>query len=183
MDTKEKIFEITQRLIQQRGVNGFSFADIAKEIGIAKPSLHHHFATKTDLITRLMERYATQLKDYLGSLNQQSSLDKLHAYFELYRQNLDNERVCMGGILSAEALTLDPSIHPLLSRFFDYQQRWLTEVIKKGEEAGELKLKITAEQQASVIIASLQGALVVCRAAKDHTFFDHSIDAINEGLQ
>lgn len=185
MDMKDRIFEIAQRLIQQRGVNGFSYADIAKEVGVSKPSLHHHFATKTDLIARLMERYTGQLKEYLdnASRTHTSADEKLTAYFELYRQNLSNERVCMGGMLSAEALTLDPSIHPLLSRFFDYQQEWLTEVLKKGELSGELKLKETAEQQASVIIAALQGALVVSRAAKNSDFFEQSIQGLRSGLQ
>jgi TetR/AcrR family transcriptional repressor of nem operon len=32
--------------LQTRGYNGFTYADIAAELGIAKASLHHHFASK-----------------------------------------------------------------------------------------------------------------------------------------
>ena len=38
-----------ERLVQQRGFNGFSYADIAAELGITKASLHYHFASKADL--------------------------------------------------------------------------------------------------------------------------------------
>ncbi|WP_067982170.1 TetR/AcrR family transcriptional regulator [Neptuniibacter pectenicola] len=178
MNMKEKIFEIAQRLIQQRGVNGFSYADIAKEVGVSKPSLHHHFATKTDLIARLMERYTEQLTEYLESRTNLSAQEALNAYFNLYRQNIENERVCMGGMLSTEVLTLDPCIHPLLSRFFNYQQEWLTAILKKGQSDGELKLTKTAEQQACLIIAALQGALIISRAAGNSTFFNQSITGL-----
>lgn len=182
MDMKDRIFEIAQRLIQQRGVNGFSYADIAKEVGVSKPSLHHHFATKTDLIARLMERYTEQLVEYLESYSGASAQEALNAYFVLYQQNLENERACMGGMLSAEILTLDPSIHPLLSRFFSYQQEWLTAILEKGQSTEELNITKTAEQQACLIIAALQGALVISRAAGNSTFLDQSIAGLHSEL-
>lgn len=180
MDMKDRILEIAQRLIQQRGVNGFSYADIAKEVGVSKPSLHHHFATKTDLIARLMEQYTGQLVDYLKDAADRDvpAKQKLQAYCDLYRYSLDQERMCMGGMLSAEALTLDVSIHPLLGRFFDYQQQWLVEVLKAGEASGELKLAATAEQQASVMIATLQGSLMVSRASQNTVFFEQSVEGL-----
>lgn len=49
MDMREQILTSAQRLVQQRGFNGFSYADIADEVGIRKASLHHYFPTKTDL--------------------------------------------------------------------------------------------------------------------------------------
>ena len=49
MSTYENILRITDTLIQQRGFLGFSYADLEKEIGIRKASIHHHFPRKTDL--------------------------------------------------------------------------------------------------------------------------------------
>ena len=184
MDMKERILDIGQRLIQQRGVNGFSYADIAKEVGVAKPSLHHHFATKTDLVVRLMERYSEQLREYLASVsgNKESALDKLTAYCALYRTNLDGKRACMGGMLSAEANTLDPQVQPMLQRFFETQRQWLVQVLETGASAGELHLTGDAEAEACNIIASMQGALVVSRSAVDTTFFDLAERAILDRL-
>ncbi|MDE5249046.1 TetR/AcrR family transcriptional regulator [Klebsiella pneumoniae] len=49
MSTYDKILRLTDTLIQQRGFLGFSYADLEKEIGIRKASIHHHFPGKTDL--------------------------------------------------------------------------------------------------------------------------------------
>ena len=57
-DTATRMLDIAERLAQTRGFNGFSYSDIAAELGIAKASLHHHFATKADLGRALMQRYS-----------------------------------------------------------------------------------------------------------------------------
>ena len=55
--TAEKILDVSERLVQLRGYNAFSYADVAKAVGIRKASLHHHFATKADLGRALVVRY------------------------------------------------------------------------------------------------------------------------------
>lgn len=180
MEMKERILDIAQRLIQQRGINGFSYADIAKEVGVSKPSLHHHFATKTELVTRITEKYIEQLIACLDSIASRplSTKKKLQAYCDIYRASLDQNRVCMMGMLSAEAPVLDMSVHPLLERFFDYQQQWLIDLLKVGEASGEIALSVPAKQQASMIISTLQGALIVSRAPNKQHFFEDSVKGL-----
>ena len=43
------MLDAAERLVQVRGFNGFSYADIAAELQITEASLHYHFATKADL--------------------------------------------------------------------------------------------------------------------------------------
>jgi len=185
MDMKEHILDIAQRLIQRRGVNGFSYADIAKEIGISKASLHHHFATKTDLVSRLLDRYTAQLKAYLDSIEHGNgtAMDKVQAYVGLYRKTLDSDRICMGGMLSAEAITLDERIHPQLAHFFDLQRQWLVHVLEAGRASGELSATGPAAQDACTLIATLQGALVVSRSANSSEFFDQSAHGMVDRLR
>ena len=47
--TASRVLDVAERLVQVRGFNGFSYADIAAELHITKASLHYHFATKADL--------------------------------------------------------------------------------------------------------------------------------------
>ena len=49
IDTATVILDIAERLVQRRGFNGFSYADIAAELGITKASLHYHFPSKAEL--------------------------------------------------------------------------------------------------------------------------------------
>jgi TetR/AcrR family transcriptional repressor of nem operon len=50
------ILEVAERLVQRRGFNGFSHADVAEEVGTTKPALHDHFARKAELGAALIAR-------------------------------------------------------------------------------------------------------------------------------
>jgi AcrR family transcriptional regulator len=61
--TRDAILETAGRLFVERGYAGTSVRDIAAELGIANPSLYHHFPSKGDILAELLaeplERVAT----------------------------------------------------------------------------------------------------------------------------
>ena len=66
--TGRRALDVAERLVQTRGFNGFSYADIAEALGVTKASLHYHFPSKADLGQRLIERYeGLQDKKYLSA--------------------------------------------------------------------------------------------------------------------
>lgn len=184
MEMKEQILASAQRLVQQRGFNGFSYADIAAEVGIRKASLHHHFPSKTDLGVALIEEYSAQVD---GARTRISGLGlladaKLRAYVALFRATLDSERMCMGGMLASEWMTLDASMLPALKRFFARNTEWLTEILAGGVTQKQLELSGSAADHARVFLATLQGALLIARATGDYDGFDRSAALLISGL-
>lgn len=177
---KNKILDIAQRLVQERGINGFSYADVAKEVGVAKASLHHHFATKSDLVSHLIERYSGGLSEHLQNLSasSKSPTEKLVAFCNVYRASRECNRVCMGGILSAESAVLADVQHAKLKRFFDSQCEWLVGVLDEGVNSQEFLLYMSPERQARAIVTSLQGALMVSQTAVNNDYFDDSVSSI-----
>src|SRR5215470_9366346 len=67
--TTGRILDVAERLAQVRGFNGFSYADIAAEVGITKAALHYHFATKADLGEALIGRYAARFGEALAAID------------------------------------------------------------------------------------------------------------------
>jgi TetR/AcrR family transcriptional regulator, cholesterol catabolism regulator len=47
---REELNRIAARLFAQRGYQGTSLADLADSLGVQKPSLYHHIASKEDLL-------------------------------------------------------------------------------------------------------------------------------------
>src|SRR4029453_18493814 len=97
--TPSRILDVAERLVQLRGFNGFSYADVAEELGISKASLHYHFAGKAELGEALISRYASR---FTGSLDEIESrpIDapaKLAAYAKLYGDVLRRKRMCLCG--------------------------------------------------------------------------------------
>ena len=53
-DTRQRILDVAAKLFSENGFDGTSVRDIAAELGIANPSIYHHFKSKSDLLTELL---------------------------------------------------------------------------------------------------------------------------------
>jgi len=67
-DTRTAILDVAERLVQSRGFNGFSYADVAAELGITKAALHYHFRGKAELGESLISRYAERFGEVLSAI-------------------------------------------------------------------------------------------------------------------
>src|SRR5437660_11718741 len=107
-DTAARTLDVAERLVQVRGYNGFSYADVAAELGITKASLHYHFPGKAELGEALIVRYASRFAEALRQIDSdcQDVPAKLAAYAELYAGVLKEERMCLCGMLAAGCATL-----------------------------------------------------------------------------
>ncbi|MDP1658696.1 MAG: TetR/AcrR family transcriptional regulator [Methylotenera sp.] len=181
---KEQILTSAQRLVQQRGFNGFSYADVAVEVGIRKASLHHHFATKADLGLALIERYSLALSNELARISSLSvpADEKLRAYIAIYHYTLAADRVCMGGMLASDALTLEGAMLPSLKHFFAINTDWLTELLAEGNVQQTFTLSSTAANHARLLVSALQGALMLARATSDRDAFEQTCELLISNL-
>jgi TetR/AcrR family transcriptional regulator, transcriptional repressor for nem operon len=182
--TAERILDIAERLVQIRGFNNFSYADIATELGITKASLHYHYAGKAELGQALIGRYAERFLDALDRIDRDlaNAPAKLEAYAGLYAGVLRGERMCMCGILAAEYQTLPGPMRSAVIGFFDENQRWLSRVITDGRIAGTLTFAGSPDEIAQAILSTLEGAMLVARPYGDTARFDASARQLLAGL-
>jgi len=93
--TSERILDIAERLVQTRGFNNFSYADIATELGVTKASLHYHFPGKAELGQALIIRYSERFAEALSTIDRElpDARAKLEAYARLYADVLHGKRM------------------------------------------------------------------------------------------
>ena len=171
--TAERILDIAERLVQTRGFNGFSYADVANELGITKASLHYHFAGKAELGQALIDRYTQRFSSALGGIDREApaAREKLEAYAELYADVLRGQRMCMCGILAAEYQTLPEQMRHAVIRFFDENRKWLAATLAEGQRDHTLSIAGPLDDVADSIISTLEGAMLVARPYGDSERF------------
>ncbi len=54
--TRQRLLEVAAELFAERGYSGASLADMAKRLGIRKPSLYNHIVSKDELFMELLQR-------------------------------------------------------------------------------------------------------------------------------
>jgi TetR/AcrR family transcriptional regulator, transcriptional repressor for nem operon len=141
-DTASRVLDIASRLVQTRGFNGFSYADIAAELQVTKASLHYHFPTKAELGRRLIERYESRFVAALAAIDgaARDAPAKLRRYIRIYAGVLQERQMCLCGMLAAEHGTLPEPMRGVLQHYFDANEHWLARVLDEGRREGELML-------------------------------------------
>jgi len=179
-NTSQRILDIAERLVQTRGFNGFSYADIASSLGVTKASLHYHFPAKAALGKRLIERYETNFLTALEAIDRsgKNSRDKLRRYTDIYANALRNKRMCLCGMLAAEYVTLPKPMRAEVKHFFDENERWLTIVLDQGLRSRELQFEGPAFEVARGLVGALEGAMMLARSYSDASRFQVVADRL-----
>ena len=184
-DTGRRALDVAERLVQTRGFNGFSYADIAEALGVTKASLHYHFPSKADLGRRLIERYETGFLETLAGIDaaQQRAAEKLRRYVSIYADVLRANRMCLCGMLASDYATLPKPMRERVRHFFDENERWLARVLDEGRKAGQLAFKGAPVELARMIVASLEGAMMLARSYGEPPRFDAAAERVITELE
>ncbi len=182
--TPVQILDSAERLVQQRGFNAFSYADIASELALTKASLHYHFAGKAELGEALIARYALRFERALTEIDASvgHAGEKLSAYAGLYATVLEGERMCLCGMLAAEYQTLPEAMRNGVVRFFDANEAWLERVLQHGRRDGTLHFRGSAREAARLIVSGLEGAMLVARTYGDVARFQAAAHRLLENV-
>ena len=181
MDTRDKILNSAQRLIQTRSFHGFSFQDIADEVGIRKASLYHYFPSKDEVAIAVLKRAAGWVTSQLKQAEALSPQHRLERYFDLFRiLHGKGERMCPGGSFGAVFGAISSPLQRALHAFTKMHLDWLEGVVREGVERGQFSIGEQRPRDIAVqIFASIQGGLLTGRLISD----PHVIDQIAEELR
>ncbi|MFT7535453.1 MAG: TetR/AcrR family transcriptional repressor of nem operon [Hyphomicrobiaceae bacterium] len=166
--TKQRILQVATRLMQQRGFHGFTFQDIAKELGVSHVAVHHHYKTKGALGAAALQAYTAHFVAELATISA-SARDprgQLQAYAKLFEAVADgSDRVCLCSIMAAELVTLPDTVKPEVLRFYEHNEEWLAKVLAAA--TGKRSTTQWIKQQATSFFALLGGAMISARAFAD----------------
>ena len=184
VDTAAEILDVAERLVQVRGFNGFSYADVASELKITTAALHYHFAGKAELGEALIERYAARFVEALDEIDREGAdpAEKLRACTNLYLDVLRDRRMCLCGMLAADYETLPKPMRNAVVRFFDDNEAWVGGVLERGRTEGTLQFTGSAGDAAQMIVSGLEGAILVARPYGDTNRFRAAANRLLAGV-
>ena len=170
-DTEQSILNATEKMIRKGGYYGFSFRNIADEIGIKSSSVHYHFETKEKLGIAITKRYTENFMSYLGEPAdlQSNGVNPVIFYITAFRNTIVNDGgICLCGILGSETSVLPETISAEISLFFDKNLTWLEKAYRQLGHASDAKKK------AFQTLSLLEGAMMISITKKGVDYFDQS---------
>ncbi|MEM9582921.1 MAG: TetR/AcrR family transcriptional regulator [Pseudomonadota bacterium] len=185
-DTRTSLLNSAEAAARARGFDGFSYADLAEDVGIRKASIHHHFPTKAALSVALMQRYHETLASACAEIAQQHDTAgaRLNALVEFYRDALKGGKslcLCVSFSISRESLSA-----PVITEIAAFREMligWLSAVFTEGETDKSIADVQDPAAEAAAALALIEGAQLAARAQEDVTLFDTSLALLRQRLQ
>lgn len=183
-ETAHKILDAAEHYTQTRGYNGFSYRDIQNDLGIKTSSIHYYFPTKQDLavamVARYIEHYKISLKEFGES--DASALEKLEKLGDVFLAIANQDKFCLYGMLMSDVIAMPEVVVEYLTEFFDISKLWISNIIREGILAGDIRSTTNPDDAAAHYLASLEGGLLIARARKQTdpltAVISHSLEAL-----
>jgi TetR/AcrR family transcriptional regulator, transcriptional repressor for nem operon len=179
--TRERILARSAQLFNRQGYFGASLADIMRETGLEKGGIYNHFSSK--------EQLALESFDYAYGLVQQrvrqalagkyDAIERLLAIITVFQGIVEDPPVAGGCPILNTAIEADDANEALRDRARDAMDSWRTtihRIVNKGIERQQIRPGINADEVASILITTLEGAIMLSNLYKDPTHMQRAAD-------
>lgn len=181
--TKQALLDSAEHAARSRGWDGFSYADLAKEVGIRKASIHYHFPAKSDLSLALLERYAADMHQACRDIDaaHETGGKRLRAMIHHYRKALNHgETVCLCVSLSTSRESLPTEVMTHIAAFRNMMVAWLSASFELGSGDASISDVNHPLQEATASLALLEGAHLAAHAELNVAKFNSAVEYIEQ---
>jgi len=162
-----ELTRIAARLFAEQGYQGTSLADLAQELGVQKPSLYHHIASKEDLLWEVAWEGAGAFHGALDAVPADAApADRirlaLRAHLAVVAAQLD-----IATVFVREWRYLEGERH---ERFVAERRRYeerIRELFRDGVEASELRTDLDVATAALLFLSAANWAYTWLRPGSD----------------
>ena len=180
--TRQEIIRKAAPIFNQKGYDGAALSDLMRATGLEKGGIYRHFASKEELAAAAFdyawrETLDARVRDLDTIPNSVERLKRLIANF------VERRGIIPGGCpLLNTAIDADDGNSVLRERARKALEGWrdyLVRVIRAGIKAREIRPATDAKKLATLIISSLEGAIMVYRLEQD----DEAMRAVRAHLE
>lgn len=187
-ETRQKIVRKAATLFNRQGFAGASMSDIMRVTGLQKGGIYNHFNSKEELALEAFEYLIQEItRHYLVAIrSQRHAVDRLLAMLDIYRHFIDNPLVEGGCPILNTAVESDDT-HPVLKartqQAMDGWRALIQRVLNTGVKRGEVQPAIDTDQVATILIATIEGAVMMSKLYEDPIYLERAVDHLTTYLQ
>ncbi|UZP66118.1 TetR/AcrR family transcriptional regulator [Desulfovibrio mangrovi] len=184
-ETRQRIIEAGADLINRQGFNGTGLKEILDAAGVPKGSFYHYFKSKEAfglaVVDYFAARFGNMFREVVAdtSLSPLSRLNTILAIVEERFEKQECRQGCPIGNLAQEMGGLSDQFQVHLRQVIDRMAAAFGDLIRQGQEQGEVRPDLDPVETAYFIVSSWHGALIRMKVTRSleplklcHRFFD-----------
>lgn len=157
---REAIVEAATEVFARAGFEGASIVEIAADVGISRAGLLHHFESKEDLLTAVLENRERADREVFVASGSRSDggIGVLRGMVHLARRNEQRPGlVRLYVVLGAEATAIDHPAHEYFSRHYDRIVDGTIRAVESARASGAMRSSVEPERFATDLVALQDG--------------------------
>lgn len=166
--TREALIQAGIQQISHHGYHGTGIKQILDIVNVPKGSFYNFFASKEAFVAEVIETYSHQLlgqlHEFIEGVGKQLSpkrqLESIYQYTLKKIADTDYQQSCLIGSMSTEVGAESAECRKQLKIATKKWVAFFVDRIEAGQQAGEFRTDISAEQLADVYWATWEGALI-----------------------
>jgi len=181
--TKEQIIRQSAGLFNTKGYAGTSLSEIIERANIQKGGIYNHFESKEEIALSAFDYLYAKLKRVIAEAMAECAepAEKIQAICDVYIQ-LVEEDAWEGGCPIMNTAVENDDGHPLLKQkaqtAMNELMKSLGEIIKDGIRREQFRSEIDVEAACSVIIALIEGGVMLSKLYNDTRYIRHCTDQV-----
>jgi|SRR6202171_2892187 len=162
-DSKARMVRSAAALIGTRGLSATSFSEVLEHSGAPRGSIYHHFPDgKRQLAEGAIDWTSDQVLGHLRACPSTTPAALLACFIDLWRQSVLASRGSSGCAVAGVAIDIGAFEDDLIGIVRKTFRTWVAELAARLAE-----LNVPADRARSIAftaVASMEGALILCRA-------------------
>jgi AcrR family transcriptional regulator len=186
--TRQRIVERCAPVFNQRGYAGASMRDLVEATGLEKGGLYNHFGSKEALAVAAFDHSVSLVAAGLtkARASADDAVDQLVATIHAFASWARKPGVPGGCPIMNTAIEADDTNPELHAHARDAMSRWhrlIGAIVKDGKAARQIDPATDPYALATIMTASLEGALMLTRLHDDPAHMDRVVDHLVAHVQ
>lgn len=157
-ERQKEIVEVALKLISEKGIQGFTIKNLAKEIGITEPAIYRHFDNKIHILITILDFFKknTQLILEKELKSEGKAFDKIEHLLAKHFSAFSASPSLVSVIFAEEIFRNEPVLIAKVSDIIENTDDVFCKIISEGQNNGEIRNDIEAKFIAIVIMGTLR---------------------------
>ena len=169
LKTRQKLLDVTNELIKEKGFYKLSIGDITERAGVAKGTFYIYFKHKEEIVAEICRGYFKEIETQINKISGSDLIEKLSLYFDNFMKAVElyGINICREWIRAS----IDPNTAPDNTDMskWQYDYNMLENILNNAIRNNELKENTPVQTLTHLVISQLYG-MMTCWCMSDGIF-------------
>ena len=153
-----EIIDVAMGIIVEEGAQKLTIRKVATEVGVSEPAIYRHFASKHDLLVKLLEHLQRSILPVFATLQIESPnfSDAIEIFLTTLFSNIESNPAYALFVFTEEAFHADNALRPLLLHMLTTMLQLFETSVVTFQTSGACRRDLSAQQLAKTMLGTIR---------------------------